>query len=349
MKNKNFLTGNNNYNEQQNYSKNGQMELNNSNISKPKDKIKNFNNINIINKPNNNFKINKNNENNFSKILKILDEEAKNSNKYKSEINSLKSSISNKNNEIKILNDKIKSLNQNLEKIKQENYNLYQINNIFYKSVVENMNNLKQNNNNINNMTFVNYLSAEGIKKGNDAVLSMIKLLIAIIKDLSKNNSNNISKYNQIKNKIISVNESFEENNKEKNLEINLLQKKNNKLKNILEQNMGYLKQIKEENIILKKRNLKLEKNINILSVSSNNLRKKYYKPIRINYSNNSNIKNDESLYDINNNNMSISTNIMNKTSTDILMDAFHEKENKMKSLHNAANKIYSYGYKNNK
>ena len=112
---------------------------------------------------------------------------------------------------------------------------------------------------------------------------------------------------------------------------------------------MGYLKQIKEENIILKKRNLKLEKNINILSVSSNNLRKKYYKPIRINYSNNNNIKNDESSYDINNNNMSISTNIMNKTSTDILMDEFHEKENKMKSLHNAANKIYSYGYKNNK
>ena len=46
---------------------------------------------------------------------------------------------------------------------------------------------------------------------------------------------------------------------------------------------------------------------------------------------------------------MNISTNIINKTSTDILMDEFHEKENKMKSLHNAANKIYSYGYKNNK
>ena len=52
-------------------------------------------------------------ENNFSKILKMLDEEVKNSTKYKFEINSLKISLNSKNKEIKILNHKINSLNIN--------------------------------------------------------------------------------------------------------------------------------------------------------------------------------------------------------------------------------------------
>ena len=345
MKNKNFLTEGNDYNKQYN-SMNISSVLNNPNIKsynnnfKISQKAKHINNSftnsgnnikNIAHKNN----VKKEKENNFSKILKMLDEEVKNSMKYKLEINSLKVVLSSKNKEIQNLNNKIKSLMNNITKLKKDKIFLNQNNRLFYQSFYNTMNIFKQYQNMIN-VSLPNYsLKDDQIKKNKDIIYTL-NILIKIIIDLCNNTNSNISKFNSLKNKINFVNNSFEQNNKKNINKVNALKLQNLKMKKILEQNLSFLKDLRDENYILKNRNLNLEKNINLISKSTENLRKKLFVPIRINYNNNVN-KTEES---INLNNISINTSKTNKTTTDILIEEFQDKENKIKHLHKIANLI---------
>ena len=149
--------------------------------------------------------------------------------------------------------------------------------------------------------------------------------------DIRKNTDNNNDKFNEIKDKINLVNKRYMENTKEKNNEVDGLKNKLNKMKNILEQNMAFLNEIRQENLILKQRNLNLEKNINLISKSNEGFRKNMYITQKL-YNNN--------LNNINDNNYSFQTNNTNKTKNDLLMEEFYNKENKIESLHNMANKI---------
>ena len=109
-------------------------------------------------------------------------------------------------------------------------------------------------------------------------------------------------------------------------------------MKNILNQNISFLKKLREENSILKTRNLNLEKNINLISKSRENLRNKILGPIKINYLNNNNSFVNRTYDNINN--ISINTTKTNRTTTDILIEEFQDKENKMQHLHEIANNL---------
>ena len=366
MKNKKILTENNNGDSQeydlsylQTYQSNPNIKSYNNNKFKISKKIINFNNSFASNDTSlKNFTFNKNKtknkENNFSKILKMLDEEIKKSLEYKSEINSLKKTINSKNKEIKILNNKINSLIKNIINIKKENIIKYQKNQTFYKNFIDIINNFKQGQKMINvSFPIYSLKDAQAIKNGN--IISTIKLLIKTIIDLCNNTNNNITQFNILKDKINSFNESFTEDTKKKSKEMNSLKMQNLKLKKILEQNIVFLKELRDENYILKLRNLKLEKNINLISKSGVNMRKKLFMPLRINYysSNNTSLnKTEDNINNKNNisiNNISINTSKTNKTSTDILIEEFQDKENKIKQLHKLAHKIYKSENKSNK
>ena len=341
MKNKKFLTQNNDDDSYQLY--NLAIE-NNSNIKSfnnkhnNSQKIKNINNS-IINNYNNKINNKNEKENNFSKILRILDEEIKKSIEYKAEIKLLKSLLNEKNNEIKNLKNKVNSLTNNILKIKGDKNNLYQNNKIFYNNFLEIMNNFKQYQN-MMKISLPNYSPKDDQTKKNKDIIYTIKLLLTIIFDLFENINNNISKFNSLKNKMNSLNESFTENNHK----INNLKTQNFGMKKLLEQNFSFLKELRNENKILKNRNLNLEKNINLISNSRENLRKNYFNPIRIiNCQNNNNSLN---ITEDNINNISIYTSKTNKTTTDILIEEYQNKENRIKELHKMAKRIYS---KNNK
>ena len=351
MKNKKFLTEGDNYNNPYNFSYlNSERDnpniksfnsKNNFRISQRANNINNSFTNNVNTHKNIPYKTNKiktkEKENNFSKILKMLDEEVKNSMKYKLEINSLRVALSSKNNEIKNLNIKIKSLINNITKLKKDKIFMNQNNRLFYQNFFKIMNNFKQYQNMIN-VSLPNYsLKDDQIKKNKDIIYTL-NILIKIIIDLCNNTNNNISKFNSLKNEINFINNSFEQNNKKNINKVNAIKLQNLKMKKILEQNISFLKDLRDENYILKNRNLNLEKSINLISKSSENLRKKLFVPIRINYNNNVN-RTEES---INLNNISINTSKTNKTTTDILIEEFQDKENKIQHLHKIANKIYN-------
>ena len=286
----------------------------------------------------NNFKIkNKEKENNFSKILKMLDEEVKNSTKYKFEINSLKISLNSKNKEIKILNHKINSLMTSISKLKKEK-NIFKKNNqIFYQAFINMINNFKDLQN-ILNISLPTFSSKDSQVKKYQDILYTIDILIKSTINLYKNSNSRISKFNSLKNQINLFNDSFEKNTKKNMDKMTQLKMQNIQMKNILNQNISFLKELREENSILKTRNLNLEKNINLISKSRENLRNKILGPIKINYLNNNNSFVNRTYDNINN--ISINTTKTNKTTTDILIEEFQDKENKMQHLHEIANNL---------
>ena len=280
---------------------------------------------------------NKEKENNFSKILKMLDEEVKNSTKYKFEINSLKISLNSKNKEIKILNHKINSLMTSISKLKKEK-NIFKKNNqIFYQAFINMINNFKDLQN-ILNISLPTFSSKDSQVKKYQDILYTIDILIKSTINLYKNSNSSISKFNSLKNQINLFNDSFEKNTKKNMDKMTQLKMQNIQMKNILNQNISFLKKLREENSILKTRNLNLEKNINLISKSRENLRNKILGPIKINYLNNNNSFVNRTYDNINN--ISINTTKTNKTTTDILIEEFQDKENKMQHLHEIANNL---------
>ena len=122
---------------------------------------------------------------------------------------------------------------------------------------------------------------------------------------------------------------------------MNSLKAQNIKLKKILDTNNIFLNELRKENNTLKNRNLNLEKNINLISSSSENMRKNLFFPIRIKYSGNNLNK-----IDFNTNNTSVNATKTNKTVTDILIEEFQDKENKINNLHKMAHDIYNNNIK---
>ena len=351
MKNKKFLTEGDDYTnlynlafikfKQNNPSIKSSTNKNNFKISQRANHINNSFNTkgNITNNiPFKSNKVkNKEKENNFSKILKMLDEEVKNSTKYKFEINSLKISLNSKNKEIKILNHKINSLMTSISKLKKEK-NIFKKNNqIFYQAFINMINNFKDLQN-ILNISLPTFSSKDSQVKKYQDILYTIDILIKSTINLYKNSNSSISKFNSLKNQINLFNDSFEKNTKKNMDKMTQLKMQNIQMKNILNQNISFLKELREENSILKTRNLNLEKNITLLSKSRENLRNKILGPIKINYLNNNNSFVNRTYDNINN--ISINTAKTNKTTTDILIEEFQDKENKMQHLHEIANNL---------
>ena len=351
MKNKKFLTKRDDYTnlynlafikfKQNNPSIKSSTNKNNFKISQRANHINNSFNTkgNITN--NIHFKSNKvknkEKENNFSKILKMLDEEVKNSTKYKFEINSLKISLNSKNKEIKILNHKINSLMTSISKLKKEK-NIFKKNNqIFYQAFINMINNFKDLQN-ILNISLPTFSSKDSQVKKYQDILYTIDILIKSTINLYKNSNSSISKFNSLKNQINLFNDSFKKNTKKNMDKMTQLKMQNIQMKNILNQNISFLKELREENSILKTRNLNLEKNINLISKSRENLRNKILGQIKINYLNNNNSFVNRTYDNINN--ISINTTKTNKTTTDILIEEFQDKENKMQHLHEIANNL---------
>ena len=311
---------------------------NNKNFKKSQ-KIKNFNSsfaINENSKKNINFNNNnniQNKENNFSLILKKSLE-------YKKEINTLKIKLNSKSKEIKILNSKINSLMNDITIVKKEKNIKYKNNKLFYQSFIDIMNNFKQYKN-IINIKFPKYsLQDEEILR-NKNIINTIYILIKTIIDLCDHTNENITQFNSLKDKLNIYNQSLKKTNEKKEDEVNSLKAQNIKLKKILDINNIFLKELRKENNTLKNRNLNLEKNINLISSSSENMRKNLFFPIRIKYSNNNLNK-----IDFNANNTSMNTIKTNKTVTDILIEEFQDKENKINNLHKMAHDIYNNNIK---
>ena len=192
------------------------------------------------------------------------------------------------------------------------------------------------------NISFPNYSLKDESNKRNKNILDTINILIKIIIDLCNNTNDNISKFNVLKDKIYLFNESLNEENQKKINEMNSLKIQNNKLKKMLEQNNSFLNELREENSILKNRNLNLEKNINLITQSSENMRKNFFAPIKINYDK---INLNKTLNNISH--ISINTSTSNKSRTDILIEEFQNKEKKIRQLHKMTHIIYNNG--NNK
>jgi hypothetical protein len=336
---------NNNNNNTINYNINSLQEENSRN-SNPQ-------NINV-NISNNHNKSNINNSN-YAKLLKMYDDEKKKSMELQKEINSIRTQIESKNQENKDLNNKITLLIQKTEEINQENNMLYENNDIFYQNFVSILNNYEINQNLVN-IQLPNFSVEDEQDKKNQDMLYTLEVLLNVIVDMMNNTNNNYSKFNELKDKINLVNKRYMANTKEKNNEVNGLKRQLKKMKNILDQNMEYLNEIREENNILKQRNLNLEKNLNIISKSNEGFRNNKYLLEKV-YCNdiNSDINDDiETNYLNNNNNINYINNNLNmnrksgtsintqKTNNDLLMEEFYDKENKIKSLHNMANKMLS-------
>ena len=270
-----------------------------------------------------------NNNNNYSKILRMYDEEKKKSMELQSEINTLKAQINTKVKENQNLNNQILLLENQLEEINQENNILYENNDIFYQNFLALISDFKELN--LFNVQLPNYSTEDEQGKRYEDIIYTIDVLINILQELSDNTNDNISKYNELRNKINLVNKKYVENTKEKNNEVISLKKQIYRMKKILEQNMAFLDELREENYVLKQRNLNLEKNINLISQSNEGFRRSNLASNRV-YSNNNNLTRN------NISNISMNTN---KTTTDLLVEEFQNKENKMNSLHNMAQKIF--------
>ena len=188
------------------------------------------------------------------------------------------------------------------------------------------------------NISLPIYSSKDSQVKKYQDILYTIDILIKSTINLYKNSNSSISKFNSLKNQINLFNDSFEKNTKKNMDKMTQLKMQNIQMKNILNQNISFLKELREENSILKTRNLNLEKNINLISKSRENLRNKILGPIKINYLNNNNSFVNRTYDNINN--ISINTTKTNKTTTDILIEEFQDKENKMQHLHEIANNL---------
>jgi small-conductance mechanosensitive channel len=191
---------------------------------------------------------------------------------------------------------------------------------------------------NILNISLPTFSSKDSQVKKYQDILYTIDILIKSTRNLYKNSNSSISKFNSLKNQINLFNDSFEKNTKKNMDKMTQLKMQNIQMKNILNQNISFLKELREENSILKTRNLNLEKNINLISKSRENLRNKILGPIKINYLNNNNSFVNRTYDNINN--ISINTTKTNKTTTDILIEEFQDKENKMQHLHEIANNL---------
>ena len=347
MKIKKFLTQNN-INDKENNLTDILTVLNNPNIKSHNykkfqisQKVKNFNSSFTTNEKSmkninfNNYGIN-NKENNFSLILKMLDEEVKKSFEYKNEINSLRIKHKLKNKKIKFLSSKMNSLINDITNMKKENNIRYKNNKLFYQSFIDIMNNFKQYEN-ILNIEFPKYSLKDGDILRNKNIINTLYLLIKTIIHLCNNTNDNITKFKSLKDKINLFNESSIETKKKNIDKLNSLKEQNIKLKKILDTNNFFLNELRKENNTLKSRNLNLEKNINLISSSSENIRKQLFFPIRIKYNNNHMNKTDFNI-----NNISMNTTKTNKTMTDILIEEFQDKENKINNLHKMAHEIYN-------
>ena len=280
-------------------------------------------------------KINSNNNNNanYSKILKMFDEEKKKSTELQSKINSLQFQISSKNQEIQTLNNKISLLIKKSEEINKVNNSLNENNNIFYQNFLSIIDSFKSSKN-FGNIHLPNYSKDDEQVKKNKDILYTIEVLINLVIEMSQNTDNNIFQFNELKDKIELVNKKYNENKNEKNNKMLEMKKQIIKINNILDQNMDFLNEIRNENMILKQRNLNLEKNINLISKSNESFRKNNYLTMRLYNKNLSQNFNDK-------NNISSPSIKTNKTKNDLLIEEFYEKENKIESLHNLANKIF--------
>ena len=273
-----------------------------------------------------------NNNNNYSKILRMYDEEKKKSMELQSEINSLKAQINTRVKENQNLNNQIFLLKNQLEEINQENNILYENNDIFYQNFLALITDFKELN--LFNIHLPNYSIEDEQGKRYEDIIYTLDALINILQDLSDNSNDNLNKYNELRNKINLVNKKYMENTKEKNNEVISLKKQIFRLKKILDQNMAFLDELREENYILKQRNLNLEKNINLISKSNEGIRRNNFASNRVYSFNNNLARNNIS-------NISVNTNKTNKTTTDLLVEEFQNKENKMNYLHNMAQKIF--------
>ena len=274
-----------------------------------------------------------NNNNNYSKILRMYDEEKKKSMELQSEINSLKAQINTRVKENQNLNNQIFLLKNQLEEINQENNILYENNDIFYQNFLALITDFKELN--LFNIQLPNYSIEDEQGKRYEDIIYTLDALINILQDLSDNSNDNLNKYNELRNKINLVNKKYMENTKEKNNEVISLKKQIFRLKKILDQNMAFLDELREENCILKQRNLNLEKNINLISKSNEGIRRNNFASNRVYSFNNNLARNNIS-------NISVNTNKTNKTTTDLLVEEFQNKENKMNYLHNMAQKIFN-------
>ena len=340
-----------------NNNNNNTINYNINNLQEEKIKNSNPKNQNKNNIPNKNNI----NNNNYVKLLKMYDDEKKKTMELQSELNSIKTQIESKNQEVLNLNNKINLLIQKSEEINQENNMLYENNDIFYQNFVSIINNYEINQNLVN-VQLPNFSVDDEQDKKNKDMLYTLEVLLNVIVDMCNNTNNNYSKFNELKDKINLVNKKYIENTKEKNNEVSGLKKQIIKMKNLLNQNMEFLNEIREENNILKQRNLNLEKNINLISKSNEGYRNNNYLLEKVYYNENNNDINDDINDDLNvnnlntnniNNNYNINNNLnknntsgisinTHKTNNDLLMEEFFDKENKIQSLHNMANKMFN-------
>ena len=209
-------------------------------------KHKIFNRYNNIIKQNNQYK----------KIYKKQENKIKQNEQIIKQINQ---SLENKNNEIKHLNNKINEINKHASGLITQNKF-----NDFYRNFISkiNKNILKEYHNNKNIIDF-NDLNVNN--NNDDKIINILDIIYFMNKKINHLN-NFVKEYELYKikvNKIINqnLNRSNGQNNEIKELKNNIKD-----LGELLEQSNIYLKQSREENDLLKTRNLNLEKTINMIS-----------------------------------------------------------------------------------
>ena len=222
------------------------------NIQLLKDKISNkFNKM--IKKSNENININKIQEKKIKQMSLNLEQQKKNYdlkiNQYSQNNNKLNKTLNNKKEEINKLNNKITEMtNASSELITKETFaNFY---NDFISKVKKNY--LKE----------LNLRNYDDIKIKMENILNAVDYMISKINHLNyfvKEYKNYKIKINKIFNK--NLNRSYDENCQLKELKNTIKD-----LNDILEQSNIYLNQSRQENDELKKRNLNLEKTINMIS-----------------------------------------------------------------------------------
>ena len=206
----------------------------------------------IFNRYNNLIKQN----NQYKKIYKKQENKIKQNEQIIKQINQ---SLENKNNEIKHLNNKINEISKNASGLITQNKF-----NDFYRNFISkiNKNILKEyyNNKNLNDFNDLNRNN-----NNDEKIINILDIIYFMNKKINHLN-NFVKEYELYKikvNKIINqnLNRSNGQNNEIKELKNNIKD-----LGELLEQSNIYLKQSREENDLLKTRNLNLEKTINMIS-----------------------------------------------------------------------------------
>ena len=248
-----FLENDKNFEKSENFNLNNKLieikegfvlnDLLEQNILILKHKI--FNRYNNIIKQNNEYK----------KIYKKQENKIKQNEQIIKQINQ---SLENKNNEIKHLNNKLNEINKNASGLITQNKF-----NDFYRNFISkiNKNILKEYHNN-KNLNEFNDLNGNN---NDEKIINILDIIYFMNKKINHLN-NFVKEYEHYKikvNKIINqnLNRSNGQNNEIKELKNNIKD-----LGELLEQSNIYLKQSREENDLLKTRNLNLEKTINMIS-----------------------------------------------------------------------------------